>query len=123
MDNLFEIKGVVIKNKQRGRKLGFPTANIASPPDEVPDGIFIGYTIIDGKKHKSLIFIGRAETFGETERFAESHILDFNEDIYGKEVTLQGIKKLRDSRKFYDVKEMLDQMKEDEKIARVLLEE
>jgi len=122
MDIIFSISGKVIKNKGRGKKLGFPTANLEAPTD-IPDGIFAGYTTIDGKRHKSMLFVGKAETFGDEERFAESHILDFHDDLYGIEIKLEAVKKIREARKFYDPEEMLNQMRMDEKITRVLLDD
>jgi riboflavin kinase/FMN adenylyltransferase len=114
----FTIKGVVTKNVGRGKKLGFPTANIAAP-DNIKDGIYLGYTVFDGKRYPSLCFVGAAVTFNETQRFAESYILDFHGDLYGKTIALELEQFIRESRKFDSPQEMQRQIKEDERIARV----
>ncbi len=120
------IQGIVKKNLGRGKKHGFPTANI-SVPSEVDDGIYLGYAVIlsdltnvrKGEKLPALIFVGAALTFGDTERFAEAYILDFHGDLYDLPVEFHLLERLRDARKFVSAEEMIKQIKEDEKIARV----
>lgn len=121
MKSLFTVSGEVVKHKERGRKIGFPTANI-KPKDFPQDGIYLGYTVKGNAKLPSLIYVGAADTFGDTERFVESHILDFNGELYGETITLEALQRVRDGRKFEDVNEMLKQMGEDEKIARAFFE-
>ena len=117
LNSLFTFKGKVKSHLGRGKKLGFPTANI-DIDKEIPEGIYIGFTHIDSQKLPSLIFIGAPKTFEETDKKAESYILDFSEDIYGKLITLEVLKKIRDNKKFVNEKELIEQMKEDEKQAR-----
>lgn len=66
----------------------------------------------------ALVFIGAAETFGEKDRKAEIYILDFDEDIYGQEVEVEIIKKIRENQKFDSKEALVEQMKEDERLAR-----
>jgi len=113
-----KITGIVLRNVGRGKKLGFPTANIAAPQD-AKDGIYLGYTNFDAKRFPSLLFIGKAVTFDETKRFAESYILDFHGDLYGKTVEMEFVEYVRDSRRFVSGEEMKKQIAEDERIARV----
>ena len=113
-----KISGEVKKNVGRGKKLGFPTANIEAPKD-ARDGIYLGYTLVDEKRYPSLCFVGAAVTFDETARFAEAHILDFHEDLYGKTIELELVQYIRESRKFVSPEEMKKQIAEDERIARV----
>lgn len=117
MNFLFKITGTVIKNAGRGKKLGFPTANIEAPRD-ARDGIYLGYTHMDGKSHPALLFIGAAVTFDESVRFAESYLLDFQGDLYGKTIVLEFVEYIRESRKFVSPEEMRKQIEEDERIAR-----
>lgn len=117
MRYLFEIQGIVQRHKGRGRELGFPTANINAPAD-VPNATYVGLTLYNGKEYPSVIFVGVAETFGDKKRFAEAYLLDFNEDIYEKSVTMKGIKKLRENRKFESKEVLLEQMKKDENKAK-----
>ncbi|MBI4049912.1 MAG: riboflavin kinase [Candidatus Doudnabacteria bacterium] len=107
-------KGLVEKSLGRGRKLGFPTANIALGDAVVEDGIYIGFA----NKMPALIFVGAAETFGERERRIEAHLLDFDGDLYGQEIEVELKQKIRESRKFETQEELVAQMKKDEQVAR-----
>lgn len=114
---MYKFWGKVRKHNQRGKKLGFPTANINLTKD-IPEGIYVSRARVDQLVYKSLTFIGTAKTFNETRFHAEIYILDFNKDIYGRLVTVDLIKKIRDNKKFESVKELIIQMKKDEKMAR-----
>ena len=109
--------GKVRKHNQRGRKLGFPTANI-NLAKNIPEGIFISKTKIGNTLYPSLSFIGTAKTFNEKSFHAETCILDFNKDIYGKWVSIKLIKKIRGNKKFNSSGALITQMKKDEEIAR-----
>lgn len=112
-------RGIVNKYSGRGRDLGYPTANIDVPAD-AEEGVFFGYTTIlpERSRRPSLIFIGVPETFGGTTKRLETHILDFSGDLYGKEIELQILKKLRDNQKFESAEALIEQMKIDELAAR-----
>jgi riboflavin kinase/FMN adenylyltransferase len=105
--------GIVKRNLGRGKKLGFPTAN-TDAPDNVADGLYLGL----GNKSPALIFIGPAETFGETDRKAEIYILDFAGELYGQEIEVEIIKKLRETIKFDTERALIEQMWLDEQAAR-----
>ncbi|MBI2017518.1 riboflavin kinase [Candidatus Daviesbacteria bacterium] len=109
--------GKVKKHNQRGKKLGFPTANI-NLNKNIPEGIYISEIKIKNKIHPALTFIGKAKTFNEKKFQSEIYILDFNQDIYGEWMTVQLIKKIRPNQKFASEKKLIEQMKEDEKQAR-----
>lgn len=112
--------GKVKKAHQRGKKLGFPTANVnLSNPDLIgAEGIYISKTKIDKKIFTSLTFIGKSKTFNEKKFQSETYILDFNKNIYGKFISVELIKKIRENKKFNSVKELISQMKKDEIVAR-----
>lgn len=113
------IKGVVIKGKQRGKELGFPTANV-SLRTGLPagrQGIYISQTSIENALFPSLTFIGNAKTFGEKDVFAETYIFNFNKDIYGTEITVTLLKKIRENKKFDSVEELIKQMNKDKQEA------
>lgn len=114
---MFQFSGTVVKNKERGKNLGFPTANIPVPA-KIPDGIYVGLTIVDGKELPSAIFIGVAEHYRETVRFAESYILDFSGDLYGKEIELRLTKKLRESTTFESEEALIAQIARDVALVR-----
>ena len=114
----FTFSGIVKKNTGRGKKHGFPTANI-DPPEKVADGIYFGYTSFEDKKLPSLIFVGAAITFDDTQRFAESYILDFHGDLYDKTLEFELLEYIREGRKFVSAEEMNMQISEDERLARI----
>ncbi|MDO8461111.1 MAG: riboflavin kinase [bacterium] len=109
--------GKVKKGKQRGKKLGFPTANILFRK-KIPHGIYISKTKINKKTHPSITFIGNAKTFEEKDIFAETYILAFNKNIYNEWVSITLIKKIRDNKKFESAEKLVEQMKKDEDTAK-----
>ncbi len=118
MDQIpFTFGGFVQKNKGRGRKLGFPTANLEIPLD-LPEGIFVGHTKYKEKEYPSLIFIGAPITFKELDKKAEIYILEYSEQIYDEFIEVVVLKKLRDSIQFKNKEDLIVQMKKDEKDAR-----
>lgn len=117
---MYKFWGKVRHHNQRGRKLGFPTANV-NLRKKYPQGIYISKTKIGKSIYPSLTFIGRVKTFNETKFQAETYILDFNKNIYGKWITVSLLKKIRGNKKFNSARELIAQMKEDEKMARQYL--
>ncbi len=110
------IHGKVKKGEARGRALGFPTANI-NLSEKIEEGIYVSYALLSNKKLPSLTFIGAAVTFGEEKIQAETYIFEFDEDIYGKELRVELLKKIRDNQKFKSKEELIAQMEEDKKVA------
>jgi len=87
--------GRVQKGDRRGTALGFPTANIAVPYMEL-SGIYVARVLVEGKEYG-------AGAFADQERgVLEAHLLDFSGDLYGKEITIRLLKKIRDSMRFSD---------------------
>jgi len=120
------ITGIVKPHKGNGRKFGYPTANIDVSTD-VEEGVYAGFTTIKFTKLKyenmpSFIFVGRAETLGETDLRLESHIFDVEDkDLYGAEMTVQLIEKIRDNKRYDSIDELLEQMHKDEIQVRQIL--
>ncbi len=117
----FTITGKVVYGKQQGRVLGYKTANLK--PDhnyqEFSQGIYIGYTIIDNLKYPSLIINSNKPTLENlTENALESHILDFDKDIYNYKIELELIVMLRLPKKFNSIDELKDAIKLDVEQAR-----
>ena len=119
----FSIRGEVVSGDRRGRDLGFPTANLALPVESLlpGDGIYATWAVIEGQRHASATSIGIRPTFGLSERMVEVHVLDFNGDLYGKEVGVEFVDKIRDQQKFSDVNELIAQMDQDVAQARLTL--
>lgn len=113
--------GKVKKDNQRGKQLGFPTANI-SLHKNISEGIYISKTKIGKLIFNSITFVGVAKTFEEKRFHAESYILDFNKSIYGEWISVQLLKKIRNNKKFTSAQELIKQMEEDEKKTRKYFE-
>lgn len=114
---MIKIKGRVKKGFQRGKSLGFPTANIAVKKD-IEEGIYLSHTTIKKVKYFSITFIGEAKTFTEKLFQAETYILNLNVNLYNQWISVELIKKIRDNKKFHSEEELVRQMKLDELVAR-----
>jgi riboflavin kinase / FMN adenylyltransferase len=105
--------GIVKKHLGRGKQLGFPTANLEAPT-ELEDSLYLAWTEVEpGKPLPSLAFIGNNQTFDEEERIAEVHILNFDQDIYGKQIEVEIIQRLRPVIKFSSARMLTQQMHND----------
>ena len=117
MKPLYLQKGVVIEGKKRGRLMGFPTANLRLSK-KIPEGIYASTVEIDERKYLAAVFIGTAKTFNEYELKLEAYILDFDEDIYNKLITVKLYNKLRVNKKFSSMNTLISQIKKDVKSVR-----
>jgi len=122
----FTLHGTVVSGKKLGRKLGFPTANIVASDKYkiIPGyGVYAVLVEVEGQLLKGMLNIGMRPTFNENadNRSIEVHIFDFSGDIYGKEITLSFINKIRDEKKFAGVESLVNQLNEDKITALELL--
>lgn len=119
----FSIYGEVVRGLQNGRKMGFATANIAERCDMVvPEfGVYVGYVVLDGNRYKAVINVGKNPTFKAEHTTIESHILDFDKDIYGETITVEFVEKIRGDKKFSSIDELKLQIQKDVNQARELL--
>jgi riboflavin kinase/FMN adenylyltransferase len=116
------ISGVVVRGHKRGRSLGFPTANIRSRTEMIPaDGIYATVLETEGRSSPSVSSIGTNPTFGGGPRTVECFVFDFQGDLYGREVRLYWIEKIRDQEKFSSQELLVRQMEEDARQARSIL--
>lgn len=115
MGRPFEIDGTVVTGDKRGRRIGFPTANMLIPEDMAlpPDGVYITEISWDGQTHQAMTNIGANPTFSNQYRRIETYILSFEGDIYGKDVTVRFLKRLRSELQFHSVNELMKQMEID----------
>jgi riboflavin kinase / FMN adenylyltransferase len=120
----FSLHGKVIEGAGRGGGLGFPTANMDVKSGQAlpPDGVYVGLTRFNGKVYQSMTNIGRNPTFGEAERTVESYLVDYHGDLYGKEVYLDIVARLRDEKKFSGVEELKNQISQDIVHGKKILE-
>ncbi|HWV25645.1 MAG TPA: bifunctional riboflavin kinase/FAD synthetase [Aeromicrobium sp.] len=120
-----EIEGVVSRGEQRGRELGFPTANV--PVDErfavPPDGVYAAWFVrASGERLPAATSVGTNPTFGEHERRVESYVLDRDDlDLYGESVRVEFVERLRGMDTFDGVDALLAQMARDVDAARLVL--
>jgi riboflavin kinase/FMN adenylyltransferase len=116
------LAGRVIKGQGRGKQIGFPTANMDYAKDLIiPDGgVYITQTTIHDMTYNSVTNIGINPTFnmGQTVNI-ETHLIDFDRDIYGEEVRVSFIKKLRNEKKFSSVNDLVSQIESDVGQAKV----
>ncbi len=120
MGHRYQLDGPVIQGDQRGRTIGFPTLNVDIAADRSipPNGVYITETFIKGKKLASITNIGSRPTFTiESKNHLETHLFDFNEDVYGEHATVEFISRLRDEKKFNSGDELVLQIKNDVKKA------
>lgn len=123
LGRLHEARGPVERGDQRGRELGFPTANVAVPQEmQLPaDGIYAGWYVgPDGLRNPAAISLGRRPTFYERQELSllEAHLLDFSGDLYGQEARVQFATYLRPELKFDSVDALATQIQRDCDAAR-----
>lgn len=121
----YKINGIVNHGFKRGRKLGFPTANISIERGYIlpKEGVYLTKTITEKNEvYNSLSFVGKNITFNEEELKIETYILDFSDDLYGKEISIEFMNFIRDNKKFDDPKDLVNQIKIDIENSRKLIE-
>ena len=119
----YEIKGEVVHGRGLGRSLGFPTANLKLEMDYVlpHDGAYLGFAYVRGLPRKAMISIGTNPTLGEDNaRSIEAHILDFDEDLYGRNLTLAFLKQIRPVIRFSSLEELKAQLSLDKHLIETL---
>ena len=118
------LSGVVVVGDQRGRTLGFPTANLDVDPQLLlpGDGIYATWAIIDGKRHQAATSIGIRPTFDLTQRLVEVFVMDFSGDLYGKTVGVEFLTKVRDQEKFDGLDALIKQINQDVDDCRQVLD-
>jgi len=118
----FYIEGQVKEGERRGRQIGFPTANLETDWDILPKvGVYATLANVDGTKHQSITNIGFRPTFGHNKLLIETHIFDFNEDIYKKRIKVEFVDRVRDEQKFNGPEALVEQIKKDvEKVKEIL---
>jgi riboflavin kinase/FMN adenylyltransferase len=116
------LSGAVVHGRERGRTIGFPTANLQSRTEcRPPDGVYATRIVLADGAYGSITNIGMRPTFAEPERSIEAHIFDFDRDIYGQEVKLELIERIRPERKFGSGQELAAQIATDLKQAKAIL--
>ncbi len=118
------LEGIVVAGDQRGRELGFPTANLAVPPEiKLPaDGVYASKVHLEGQDFATVVNVGRHPTFGSAlSPIVEAHIINFEGDLYDKKIKLELRSFLRPERKFNGPQELVAKIKDDINRAQLLL--
>ena len=118
----YTISGKVIKGRNIGKHLGFPTANIEIHNELIPkDGIYAVLALLGNKIYKGAVNIGIAPTFHTNKRAVEAHIINFKQNIYGKKLKIEFIQRLRGEKTFKSVEGLASQITRDvEKVKKIL---
>lgn len=111
----YGVEGIVMEGRQLGRELKFPTANLMPQNAVIPaDGVYVTLTLVDGIWRRSVTNIGVRPTFaGLNERQVESHLLDFQGDLYGKTLRIRFLHRLRAEKKFPSLDALKQQISKD----------
>ncbi|HEX6499493.1 MAG TPA: bifunctional riboflavin kinase/FAD synthetase [Micromonosporaceae bacterium] len=117
------IEGVVVRGDQRGRKLGFPTANLlCAEHAAIPaDGVYAAWLVRRSERYPAAVSIGTNPTFSGRQRRVEAYVLDFDGDLYGERLALDFVAHLREMRTYDAVEPLAAQIAEDVRQTRDLL--
>ncbi|WP_300439621.1 bifunctional riboflavin kinase/FAD synthetase [Christiangramia sp.] len=122
----FTLKGTIVKGRGIGKDLGFPTANLEVTEEYklIPkNGVYVVQTKIDGEKVYGMMNIGTNPTVGGKEKTIESYFFDLDKDLYGKEIDLELLVRIRDEKKFVSVEDLKIAMKQDQAFSKQYLKD
>lgn len=122
----YSITGKVVRGAQRGKKIGYPTANIAirDPLKLIPaNGVYAVRVTVDDVTYGGMLNIGLRPTFNGTTETIEVHIFDFAQEVYGTEVIVEFVLFIRKEMKFKSAGELSDQLAKDKKMSLKILKE
>lgn len=118
----YAITGIVVRGDGRGKGLGFPTANIASKHTIIPsDGVYAVRLVVRERAYDGIANIGMRPTFSKKALAIEVHVFNFNEDIYGEDISLCFIRKIRQEKKFKGAEALVSQISADIEVAKEIL--
>lgn len=113
------IRGEVIRGAQLGRKMGFPTANIdAKGLTDVENGVYASEVVLCDKRYSAMSNVGLRPSVDGTTRLLETHLFDFDGDLYGEIIEVRLLRKIRDERRFASIDELRAQLERDAQECR-----
>jgi riboflavin kinase / FMN adenylyltransferase len=119
----YSIGGTVIKGEQRGRSLGFPTANLENIPVLIPaDGVYAACTEISGVKYAVALNIGPNPTFKEQNKKIEAHLLNFSRDLYHSTLEISIVERIRSISTFPSVEQLTEQLRKDVEFVEKIID-
>ena len=121
MGRNYEIGGEVVVGNRLGRKLGFPTSNLVIDTSMVtpPNGVYVTFCDYNGVRYPSVTNVGNKPTIGHYNKNVETHIFDFDKELYGKKIIVEFLKKTRDEVQFDNVKDLSEQIVRDCREAKI----
>jgi len=124
LGRVYGIRGAVVHGMQQGRAMGWPTANLRVPHDRVvpPDGVYAARTVYGTHTYDAIAYIGTRPTFGAGERMIEVNLLDQTNNLYGQEITVQFVARVRGDQTFTSADELSKQIARDVEQARISLQ-
>jgi riboflavin kinase/FMN adenylyltransferase len=120
----YGIRGTVVSGKGQGQALGWPTANIRIPPQRVvpPDGVYAAKAIHGSQRDDAIAYIGTRPTFGAGERLIEVNLLDQRRDLYGQDLTVEFVERVREDCTFVSAEALTEQIARDVARAKEYLQ-
>ena len=116
------MSGVVVPGKGIGHKMGYATANLQLEDQALPPhGVYAVQVKVAGRQFGGILNMGSQPTFGENDFRVEVHLLDFAGDLYGQNIEIFFVKKIRKEITFAGLEELSDQIRKDEVMARTIL--
>jgi riboflavin kinase/FMN adenylyltransferase len=119
----YTILGTVVRGDDLGKKIGFPTANLSAHSEQFPpNGVYFAEAILEGERLPGVVNLGLRPTMssGKSDRVLEIHLLDFERDIYGKDLQLRFVRYIRPEKKFENVDALVRQIERDVQQAHEL---
>lgn len=114
LGDCFSIEGKVIEGQKRGRKLGYPTANLQTEWELLPKvGVYATWAVMGEDRFKSITNVGYRPTFGNNKLLVETYIMEYNEEIYGETLRVLFVERIRDEKKFESVNALIKQIEKD----------
>ncbi len=119
LGRLFRVTGTVIHGDGRGRTIGIPTANLSIWDEQLlpATGVYATHAWVNGQRYQAATNVGFRPTVNNSSLNVEAHLLKFDSDIYGQDIILEFVKRIRDEQKFPDIASLVAQIQED--ISRV----
>ncbi|GJL78664.1 MAG: riboflavin biosynthesis protein [Nitrospinaceae bacterium] len=119
----YSIRGPVVHGHHTGQVIGFPTANLDTAKVQIPGtGVYAVQIMYEGRTHQGAVNIGFNPTFNRDRLSVEVHIFDFHQNIYGKEVEVMFVDRIRSEMAFRSAEELVVQIKKDIQTAKAILE-
>lgn len=111
----YEVSGIVINGQKKGREIGFPTANIVPKYGIIKPkyGVYKAMVKLSGERYPAIVNFGIKPTLVNDQPLFEAHIFNFNQDIYGKKITIELLDFIRDEQKFASLEALKEQIKKD----------